>query len=308
MVERVRAAAKELGYRPNAAGRQLRLQRTHLIEFAVADIGNPVYVEMLSAIHGVLAPHGYRIVVSSIGDEAASAIRVLASLDDGHVDGIIISPLRVDAEFIELLRAAPLPVVAIGRSLRDHGIETVSTDSASGIGLAVTHLVDVGCRSLAFLNGPTDTTPGEHRQRGYDAAVAVPGFAAHSFGTEVADAFTVAAGLEATHRLLDRAGSDGVALDAVVAANDLLAIGAVRAARERGLSVPDDLAVTGMDDTELGRMVQPALTSVSLGTTRRGQLAAELMLARLGDSPETPHLATVGPELMVRESSVRSEA
>ena len=101
MVERVRAAAAELGYRPNAAGRQLRLQRTHLIEFAVADIGNPVYVEMLSAIHGVLAPHGYRIVVSSIGDAAASAARVLSSLDDGHVDGVIISPLRVDAQFIE---------------------------------------------------------------------------------------------------------------------------------------------------------------------------------------------------------------
>ena len=99
----------------------------------------------------------------------------------------------------------------------------------------------------------------------------------------------------------------GVRLDAVVAANDLLAIGVVRAARERGLSVPDDLAVTGMDDTEIGRMVQPALTSVSLGTTRRGQLAAELMLARLGESPEPPQLATVGPELMVRESSVRSE-
>ena len=307
MVERVRAAAAELGYRPNAAGRQLRLQRTHLIEFAVADIGNPVYVEMLSAIHGVLSPHGYRIVVSSIGDAAASAARVLSSLDDGHVDGVIISPLRVDAQFIELLTATQVPVVAIGRSLRAHGIETVSTDSASGIGLAVTHLVDAGCRSLAFLNGPTDTTPGEHRQRGYDTAVAAPGFQAASFGTQVADDFTVAAGVEAAHALLDRAVAAGVRLDAVVAANDLLAIGVVRAARERGLSVPDDLAVTGMDDTEIGRMVQPALTSVSLGTARRGQLAAELMLARLGESPEPPQLATVGPELMVRESSVRRE-
>ena len=208
---------------------------------------------------------------------------------------------------IELLTATQVPVVAIGRSLRAHGIETVSTDSASGIGLAVTHLVDAGCRSLAFLNGPTDTTPGEHRQRGYDTAVAAPGFQAASFGTQVADDFTVAAGVEAAHALLDRAVAAGVRLDAVVAANDLLAIGVVRAARERGLSVPDDLAVTGMDDTEIGRMVQPALTSVSLGTTRRGQLAAELMLARLGESPEPPQLATVGPELKVRESSVRSE-
>ena len=308
MVARVRAAAEELGYRPNAAGRQLRLQRTFLIEFAVADIGNPVYVEMMTAIHEVLAPHGYRIVVSSIGDEVSSAIRVLESLDDGHVDGVIISPLRIDQTFVDLVSATEVPVVAIGRSLRDQGVDTVSTDSARGIGLAVAHLVDQGRSRLAFLNGPTDTTPGEHRQRGYDTAVTMDGFAAHTLGTEVASDFTVAAGVAATHKLLNRLHDEGQSLDAIVAANDLLAIGALRAARERGLDVPHDLAVTGMDDNEIGRIVHPSITRVSLGSARRGQLAAELMLARLTDTADAPKLTTVGPKLMVRESSVRGKA
>lgn len=303
MVERVRAAAKELGYRPNAAGRQLRLQRTHLIEFAVADIGNPVYVEMMTAIHGVLAPHGYRTIVSSMGDRASSAIEVLRSIDDGHVDGVIISPLRVDAEFVALVQASEVPVIAIGRSLLEHGIDTVSTDSASGIGLAVNHLIGQGYRRIAFLNGPADTTPGIHRLRGFREAVAEPGFTGTDAGSETATDFTVTAGFEAANRLLDRLEGR---VDAVVAANDLLAIGVLRAARDRGLSVPADLAVTGMDDTEIGRAVLPALTSVSLGTAARGRLAAELMLARLTDSRQPPQLSTVGPELMVRESSVRS--
>lgn len=303
MVAKVQTAADELGYRPNAAGRTLRMKKTFQIEFAVADIGNPVYVELMSAIHAVLAPHGYRTVVSSMGDRAASAIDVLRSIDDGHVDGVIISPLRVDDEFVSLVQASEVPVVAIGRSLIEHGIDSVSTDSARGIGLAVAHLVEQGRTGIAFLNGPTDTTPGESRQRGFDAAVSVPGFGATSLGTEVADDFTVSEGVRAAHRLLDRL--DG-RVDAIVAANDLLAIGVLRAARERGLVVPDDLAVTGMDDTEIGRVVLPSLTSVSLGTAERGRIAAELMLARLSESPQAPQLSTVGPELMVRESTVRS--
>ena len=257
---------------------------------------------MLSAIHGVLSPHGYRIVVSSIGDAAASAARVLSSLDDGHVDGVIISPLRVDAQFIELLTATQVPVVAIGRSLRAHGIETVSTDSASGIGLAVTHLVDAGCRSLAFLNGPTDTTPGEHRQRGYDTAVAAPGFQAASFGTQVADDFTVAAGVEAAHVLLDRAVAAGVRLDAVVAANDLLAIGVVRAARERGLSVPDDLSVVAYDD-EVADLFTPALTAVTPPRSSLGRAAVETLLARIADPSRPVHRTVLSPSFNSRLST-----
>ncbi len=191
MVAKVQTAADELGYRPNAAGRTLRMKKTLQIEFAVADIGNPVYVEMMSAIHAVLAPHGYRTVVSSMGDRSSPAIEVLRSIDDGHVDGVIISPLRVDDEFVSLVQSAEVPVVAIGRSLIEHGIDSVSTDSARGIGLAVAHLVEQGRTGIAFLNGPTDTTPGESRQRGFDAAVAAPGFGATSLGTEVADDFTV---------------------------------------------------------------------------------------------------------------------
>ena len=298
MVERVRAAAAELGYSPQMMGRSLRMKRTFQVAFAVADIGNPVYTEMLTALHGVLAPHGYRVVVMSTGDSLSSTLDLVRSLDGGFVDGMIISPLRIDDTFVSAVENAAVPVVVIGRSLAEHGIDSVSTDSAGGIALAVEHLVTTGRRRIGFLNGPLDTTPGEARQRGFDAATASPSFTAEVAGTQVAEDFTVAAGVAAAHRLLESP------LDAVVAANDLLAIGAIRAAGERGLTVPGDLAVTGMDDTELGRVFQPSLTSVSLGSGRRGRLAAELMLGLLDDDAERGRYLLVGPELMVRESSV----
>ncbi|WP_067243620.1 LacI family DNA-binding transcriptional regulator [Microbacterium resistens] len=305
MVERVRAAADELGYRPDASGRSLRMKRTQQIAFAVADIGNPVYVEMLSAIHSALEPHGYRVVVMGTGPTARSSADLIRSLSTGIVDAMIIAPLRTDDALVQEIRDAPVPIVVIGRSLADAGIDSVSTDSAEAIGMAVRHLVGIGRRRIAFVNGPLDTTPGEARQRGFDTAT-VEGFGAERGEVVVAEDFTVAAGLAATSALLERSRDAGSLPDAVVAANDLLAIGAIRAARRLGLSVPEDLAVTGLDDTEFGRVFQPSITSVSLGTTQRGLAAAELVRELV--DPERPAVRTaaqirVAPELRAREST-----
>ena len=302
MVERVRAAATELGYSPDAIGRSLRLKKTFQVAFAVADIGNPVYVEMMTAIHEVLAPHGYRVVVMTTGDTTRSTVELVRSLSSGFVDAMILSPLRTDDELVEEIREAPVPVVVIGRTLADRGIDSVSTDSAGGIGEAVRHLLGLGRRRIAFLNGPLDTTPGEARQRGFDAATRAADFDAERVEVAPALDFTVAAGLATTRALLD-ATDDDARPDAIVAANDLLAIGAIRAVRERGLSVPEDVAVTGMDDTEIGRVFQPSLTSVSLGSTERGRVAAQLVVDLVVGEAEPGRHTAVGPRLVVREST-----
>lgn len=304
MVARVRAAAAELGYTADATGRSLRTRRTSQIAFAVADIGNPVYVEMMTAIQHVVADRGYRLVVAESGNTAASTAALVRSMQAGLVDGIVVSPLRIDDELREALRSATVPVVVIGRHLARDGIDSVSTDSADGIGLAVEHVLGLGRSRVAFVNGPLDTTPGASRQRGFDQAVGRAGSALTASDTEVAADFTVAAGHAATARLLRR-HPDGV--DAVVAANDLLAIGALGAARAAGLRVPEDLVVTGMDDTELGRVYHPTLTSVSLGAADRGRAAARLILDQLAEPGREPRTVTVRPVLVVRESTAGEE-
>lgn len=311
MVEKVERAAKELGYSPDAVGRSLRMKRTFQIAFAVADIGNPVYVEMMSAIHEVMAPSGYRVVVTSTGDTAESAVDLVRSLSHGMVDGVILSPLRVSDALVSEIQRSAVPVVVIGRSLASEGIDSVSTDSAGGIGQAVAHLTSLGRRRMAFINGPLDTTPGSARQRGFDDAISQDGFDADIVESVVADDFTVAGGMAAAHALFERHAHDG-GIDAIVAANDLLAIGVMHAARESGLTVPDDVAVTGMDDTEIGKIFYPRLTSVSLGSSERGRRAATMMLGLVVDGDDSVETGTqhvsVGPELVIRDSTATAQS
>lgn len=304
MVARVRAAAEALGYTPDGTGRSLRMRKTFQIAFAVADIGNPVYVEMMTAIQHAVADRGYRLVVAESGATPESTGALVRSLSAGLVDGIVISPLRIDDGLRATLREASVPVVVIGRLLAEDGLDSVTTDSAAGIVQAAEHLVSLGRRRIGFLNGPLDTTPGAFRQRGFDAAVARADLP--TVDTEIAADFTVAAGLDAAHRLLDRHADSG-GLDAVVAANDLLAIGAIGAARARGIDIPTDLAVTGMDDTDIGRIYHPTLTSVSLGTADRGRAAARLILDRLDGTEHEPRTVSVPPVLVVRASTAGEE-
>src|SRR5690606_20313100 len=138
--------------------------------YAVADIGNPVYVEMMTAIEQVVAASGYRLVLSS-ASTAAATVDVARGLGRGYVDGMILSPLRVTDELLTTLRDAPVPVVVVGLVPDDTGFDTVRADSRTAMRLVVDHLVQEDRRSLAFVNGPVDTTPGALRRDGFTAAV-----------------------------------------------------------------------------------------------------------------------------------------
>lgn len=295
-VGKVRKAAEELGYVADAMAQSLKRGRTLQLGYAVADIGNPVYVEMMTAIEQVVAASGYRLVLSS-ASTAASTVEVARGLGRGYVDGMILSPLRVTDELLTALDAAPVPVVVVGLVPDEAGFDTVRADSRTAMRLAVEHLVDEGRASIAFVNGPVDTTPGALRRDGFLAAVAAhPGIAHDVIATSD---FTIAAGHAAALTLLDRDDRP----DAVVAANDLIGIGVLRAAEDLGLSVPGDLAVTGVDNTELADVVRPGLTSIDLGAEERGRVAAELLLARIADPARPAHRVTVAPSLVVRGSS-----
>lgn len=297
-VQKVREAAAELGYTADATARSLKLGRTQQLAYAVDDIGNPVYVEMMRAIEQVVAASDYRLVISSTGD-ASATLDLVRSLGRGFVDGMVLSPLRVTAELEAAIAAAPVPIVVLGRVADKAGVDTVRADSARGMELVVGHLVEEGRRRLAFINGPVDTTPGHFRHDGFRRAVAAsPSVSA--IEVTVAD-FTIAEGYRAAIELLEESAGE---IDAVVAANDLIGIGVLHAADDLGLRVPEDIAVTGVDDTELAQVSRPSLTSVDLGAAERARLAAELLLARIAQPHRPVHTVTVAPALRVRDSTV----
>jgi LacI family transcriptional regulator len=298
MASRVRAAAEELGYAPDAMARSLKVGRTDQLALVVADVGNPVYVAMMHAVAAVVRASGYRLVLSTDQSDPDEELRILAGLGHGYADGLILSPLRVTDSLLVELRRPRVPTVVIGTLPDDVPVDNVRADSARGVGLAVRHLIDTGRTSVGFINGPTDTVPGKARQRGFDRAVRRLGLDRTRCPTVHAEDFTFEAGRAAVQQLLA-----GHRSDAVVCANDLLAIGAMHELVGMGLTVPTDVAVAGMDDTDLAGMILPGLTSVNLGSADRGTIAASLLLERIKDPDRPPRRITVAPRLVVRGST-----
>jgi LacI family transcriptional regulator len=295
VTERVRAAAAELGYVPDATARSLKVGKTEQIALAVADVGNPVYVSMMREVSRVVTKAGYRLVLSSTGSDPKDQIDLLVSLNRGFADGLIMSPLRGSEELGRQLRSSRFPIVIIGSLPPGVDLDNVRADSVAGMALAVDHLAEQGCARIAFVNGPVDTVPGAARRNGYLKALAE-----RELPDEQVNArdFTYKAGLAAATTLLERSTPD-----AIVCANDLLAIAALNVATRRGLRIPEDIAIVGMDDTDIADLANPAITSVDLGATKRARAAAKLLLRRL-DKPDAPvRQVIIEPTLTVRGSS-----
>jgi LacI family transcriptional regulator len=296
MVERVQRTVQELGYVPDSRARSLKVGRTFQLTLAVADVGNPVYVTMMRAVEEVVSAAGYRLVVTATGPDVVDEVALVRGMARGYADGLVISPLRVDEDLIKSIRECEVPVVVAGSVPAKAGVDTIRANSPKGILLAVEHLTAKGRRRIAFVNGPADTVPGTARAKGF--ADAMKEFKLTSAGEIEAADFTFAAGREAGKELFKKSGPD-----AVVCANDLLAVGVMHELAAYGLDVPNDVAVVGMDDSELAEQSFPPLTSVNLGSAERGRRAAELLLARIEDSTRTPRRIVVQPSLSVRRST-----
>ncbi|MER5623384.1 LacI family DNA-binding transcriptional regulator [Streptosporangium sp. NPDC002544] len=301
-VRRVLSAAEELGYVPNSVARSLKSRRTNQVAFAMADIGNPVYLAMIREIQPVLKAAGYRLVLHSTDADVADEIDVLRSLGERYVDGLIMIPLRVSEAHLKAIEAARAPVVIIGSVPDGTRVDNIRTDSRTGVRLALDHLHSLGRRRIGFVNGPLDTVPGSARSTAYAEALSALGLPYDENLVEIGD-FYRAEGAAAVSRLLARAPD----LDAIMCANDLIALGALEVLRRNGRRVPEDVAVAGMDDIDMAAAAWPALTSVSLGSAERGRAAAELLLDRLGNGEREPRVVTVPPRLVVRASTTGEE-
>jgi len=290
---RVRAAVADLGYVPDATGRALKLGSALQVAFAVDDVGNPVYTEMMQGVEDGMSGSGSRLLVSSTGHDPQDLLALVQSLSRGYADGLIISPLQRTPQLVEALVNAPVPVVVIGDLGSGVPLDGVHTDSRRGVVMAHQHLVETGRRRIAFVNGPANTAPGRARLEGFRQASAAAGSAGAAIE---ARGFTVSAGEKAWSQI-EQLGTRARP-DAVLAANDLLALGVMRGALSAG-----QLAVVGIDDIQFARIFSPSLTSVSLEARERGRLAAQLLLERMAAPGAPPRTVLVEPRLVIRESS-----
>ncbi|MFC1419585.1 LacI family DNA-binding transcriptional regulator [Streptacidiphilus cavernicola] len=311
---KVRTAVEELGYVPNPAARTLMTRRHDAVAVVVAEpesrvFSDPFFARQLRGIGRELSAAGIQLVLLLVTD-AGDYAQVGRYLAAGHVDGALIFSLHRDNPLPEVVDRLGLPVVYGGRPERDgpqgDGPESmplyVDTDNRSGARAAVEHLVERGRRRIAVITGPLDQTSSVDRLDGFQDLAPDPDPALVVEGD-----FTAPGGRRAMEQLLD-ARPD---LDAVFACSDLMAAGALAVLTERGLRVPQDVAVVGFDDGDTAaQWASPPLTTVRQDIEGMGRLMARLLLTRLqlASDGRAEELATLAPvvtptELIVRRSS-----
>ena len=296
-LRRVREAAEAVGYVPNAAARTLRSRRTGQIAFAMPDVSNPVYTSMVGSIAQVARSHGSRLILHSTEGDLDDELSFLEDLRQRYVDGLILVSLEFTERHAAAVANAAVPVVVIGAPGKDVRVDTVRPNSRRGATEAVNHLFALGRRRIALLNGPERTAPGASRKLGYLDALRECGLERDESLIVAAEDFSIAEGSIAAARLIARTRPD-----AIFCANDLLALGALSALRAAGLIVPQDVALVGMDNTNLSEVTSPPLTTVDLGAGERARLAAELLLMRIERPNRRQRVLGVDPQLVVRES------
>jgi LacI family transcriptional regulator len=273
---RVLAAARELDYRPSGVARSLKRQTTETLGLIVTDIENPYFPELVRAVEDAARAEGYAILLCNAADDPEREAGYLDLLVERRVDGLIIAASSLGGRHAEWLAAAPLPVVLVNTAAADVDLPSIHSDNRAGSRLAAEHLLDLGHRRFGYLMPPPRNVDGAVRLAGVQDALADAGLDPASIAIATG-APLVGGGEAAMLELLDRAPD----VTAVLAYNDLMAIGALRAVRRRGGSVPGHVSVVGFDDVALAAYVDPPLTTLSQSTAEMGYWAVARLAERL---------------------------
>lgn len=302
--ERVAASLEELGYRPNMSARNLRTGRSGIIALAVPELDFPYFAELSRLVVHAARRHGWTVLVDQTDGERGRERDAMEALGTEVIDGLIVSPLASGRADLAARRDTT-PMVLLGERVYDGPQDHVAVDNVAAAHAAVSHLLSLGRRRIAAIGEQPRSSSGTSRLRtdGYLAALADAGVtpAAELRATSVS--YHRADGAAAMSALLGLADPP----DAVFCFNDLLALGALRVLLERGVRVPEDVALVGFDDIEDGSYSTPTLTTVRPDKQRIAELAVDLLAERIGDRSEGVRRAarelTVGYELVVREST-----
>ena len=274
---RVDEAIRQTGYVQNTLARSLKTASTGTIGLAIQDIRNPYFTDVVSALEAKARDRGLTILLSDFGDSPERERDALRVLVERRVDGLVIAPSADGRAALEWLSARALAVVQIDR-IADPAFDYVVAANTSATRGMVRHLVDIGHRRIAMLAGLARLSSTLERLAGYRRALLDAGITP---ATElvVEGCSQSEPARMATHALMQRP----VPPTAIVAGNNLMALGAMRALRERGLAVPDDIALVSFDDFEWADLFQPRLTTVAQPCQAIGERAIELLLERIAN-------------------------
>jgi LacI family transcriptional regulator len=297
--EKILKAIDELGYKPNVIARSLRLQKTFTLGLILPDTYNPYFAEVVRGVEMVAFQRGYSVMLCHSNYDPKQEIQYILALNAERAAGVLWFPATDDPKPARLLADYGIPVVMLDRIVSGFETPSVMANNFLGGYLATQHLLALGHRLVGCITRPVELFHSQERLRGYRAALDEHGLAENA-NLIVRGGFRLEDGYEATKRLL----SQQPLPSAIFAYNDIMAIGALRAAREMGLHVPQDLSVVGFDDIPQAAFTDPALTTVRVPKLEMGCRGAELLLEVIdAKNPNASPSPLLEVELIVREST-----
>lgn len=298
VAEKVLNVARDLGYRPDPVAASLRTGRSKLAAILVPDISNSVFAPILVGASERLATEGYTVIVADVGSDHERQLDLAAGLLARRVDGFILATVSKDDPLVAFCIEQNLPAVLVNRAEAQARLFSVVADDELSIQLSVDHLVALGHRTISHVAGPAQHSTGYLRRRGFTRAIAKHGLTKNA-SYQVARSYSRQEGAQAARKLLDA----NPQTTAIVAANDLLALGLYDVLRERNIACPEGISVIGHNDIQLVDMVDPPLTTIHIDYHEMGRQAADLLREVIEFPNRATHSVVLQPRLVVRRST-----
>ncbi len=297
VVQKVEKAAKKLGYYPNIVASSLKQNRSFAIGVLIPDLMNPVFPPIIRGIQDTAEALGYTVITANTDDEEVKERDALRMMQGRSIEGVIIATARRTDPVVKECIENDIPFVLVNRTVDGDGVNAVIVDEDFGIRSVLDHLMGMKHTKIAHIAGPQHTSTGYHRAKAVADYLRM-----HNLRTdlvETSDRFTIEEGGRAFRKLLARDNS----FTAVVASNDLLALGCMDAMKEVGLLVPENISVSGYDDILFLERMNPGLTTVLVPKYEMGSQATKALLEMISGKSNGPGVLSMQPRLVIRNST-----
>lgn len=298
-------AVEDLNYVPNLRARSLRTQKNYVIGVVITDIMNPFYTQVVKGIQNAANNTGYTVMLFDTGDDPDKEKWVIDIAKSQGVDGIILGSTYIDDETVHVLKNIGMKYVMLNRVASSSDAPYVRVDDTKGMSLAVNHLAELGHKKIAYLSGPLYADTALKRLEGYRKAL-FSNKLEYNSKYVLETKFDVATGKACCKELL-KSFPEEERPTAICAGNDLVAIGAMEAISEAGLSIPEDFSVTGYNNIWIADKITPALTTVNTPQEEMGSKAFEVLLQLINDEDFDVKNLDLEPELILRNSTGKAK-
>ncbi len=289
--------AKELNYRKDFTASSLRRKESKIVGVILADSANPFYSEVLKGIEAASKEFGYNIILINSERDYEQEVEAVNILLSRRIDGLLLSPVQERQDDVEELIRLRIPLVIFARHFEDLPVNEVRSDDIKAGYIATSHLIERGAKKILMVNGYLHKSPARLRLTGYKQALA-------KYGINYSDKLLIVGdiGMEDGKKAIDEALSRGISFDGVFAYNDMLALGAMKALKEKGIRIPEEVKVVGCDDILFSAITTPSLTTVKMKKYEMGYEAFKLLIKVLRGKKRIEK-KVLDVELIIREST-----